>query len=430
MTNLSANTQAILLLTAHLIVGKKGADSEALSLGEYNRLAQRLKEVGAEPSDLLLTDTAAGLRDYESVVDVERLQRLLARGFQLSQAVEYWQTRAIWVVSRPDREYPRRLKTRLGGRAPAVLFGCGDPSLLEQGGLAVVGSRNVDEQLFDYSLSIGRLAAQADRSVISGGAKGVDQAAMMGALEAGGRVCGVLSDSLEKQAMVRDHRRMLMEGHLTLVSPYDPKAAFHVGNAMQRNKLIYALADASLVVSSDLDKGGTWTGAVEQLEKLKLGPLYVRSTGDVSPGLRALLQRGARAWPNPDTPEALEETLSATVAAPQGDRALFSSDAQPEQTPTALALPSEVAQNIDTEGIPADPDNQPAHSPADRLFMLVQELILQFVDAKAMKDGDIADRLGVSGTQAKQWLARMMEEGQLERSSRPAVYRRKERRLF
>lgn len=43
---------------------------------------------------------------------------------------------------------------------------------------------------------------------------------------------------------------------------------------MQRNKLIYALADASLVVSSDLNKGGTWAGAVEQLDKLKFVPVY------------------------------------------------------------------------------------------------------------------------------------------------------------
>ena len=36
---------------------------------------------------------------------------------------------------------------------------------------------------------------------------------------------------------------------------------------MQRNKLIYALADAALVVNSDYEKGGTWAGAVEQLER-------------------------------------------------------------------------------------------------------------------------------------------------------------------
>ncbi len=44
-------------------------------------------------------------------------------------------------------------------------------------------------------------------------------------------------------------------------------------------KLIYALADAALVVSSDYEKGGTWAGAVEQLEKLQFVPVYVRSNG-------------------------------------------------------------------------------------------------------------------------------------------------------
>jgi predicted Rossmann fold nucleotide-binding protein DprA/Smf involved in DNA uptake len=83
---------------------------------------------------------------------------------------------------------------------------------------------------------------------VSGGARGIDQAAMRGALEAGGKVTGVLADSLEKTAMNRDHRSMLMEGQLVLVSPYDLSAGFNVGNAMQRNKLIYAFADAALVV--------------------------------------------------------------------------------------------------------------------------------------------------------------------------------------
>src|SRR5260370_3099961 len=48
-------------------------------------------------------------------------------------------------------------------------------------------------------------------------------------------------------------------------------------NQMRRNKLIYALADAALVVNSDYEKGGTWAGAVEQLEKLHLVPMYVRT---------------------------------------------------------------------------------------------------------------------------------------------------------
>jgi predicted Rossmann fold nucleotide-binding protein DprA/Smf involved in DNA uptake len=276
---LSPNTQAILLLTAPLLTGRSSSTPDLLTSSEYKRLARHLREIQHQPADLVSPDAEELLRACQHLIDEDRLRRLLGRGFLLSQVIERWQARAIWVVSRADTDYPRRLKARLREDAPAVLYGCGDISLLETGGLAVVGSRHVDDALIDYALSVGHLAARANRTVISGGAKGIDQAAMRAALEAGGNVCGVLADSLEKTTMNREHRNLLLEGQLTLISPFDPSAGFNVGNAMQRNKLIYALADASLVVSSDVEKGGTWAGAIEQLDKLRFVPIYVRLTG-------------------------------------------------------------------------------------------------------------------------------------------------------
>jgi predicted Rossmann fold nucleotide-binding protein DprA/Smf involved in DNA uptake len=377
-------------------------------------------------------------------VDVERLQRLLGRGFQLSQAVEHWQARAIWVLSRRDPAYPQRLKERLGSQTPALLFGSGEMGLLNQGGLAVVGSRHVDEDLFEYAMAVGRLAARANRSIVSGGAKGIDQAAMTGALEAGGQVCGVLADSLEKQAMVREHRNMLLAGQLVLVSPYDPNASFNVGNAMQRNKVIYALADASLVVSSDLDKGGTWTGAVEQLDKLRFGPLYVRSTGQVSPGLIALRRKGAWAWPNPDSPEALQDTLNAAVEEPsQGDLALVTSTVNtdafnensapymPQVSPKGEPVSSAIVSWDGAFG-PISPEKtaNPPEAPDAILFAAVRALILGLLGDHPAKESEIADALKISGGQAKQWLGRLVNEGHLEKTKKGSVYKLKQRRLI
>ena len=65
--------------------------------------------------------------------DNDRIGQLIQRGFLLSQALERWQARAIWVVSRADPGYPRRFKRRLGKNAPPVLYGCGDADLLESG---------------------------------------------------------------------------------------------------------------------------------------------------------------------------------------------------------------------------------------------------------------------------------------------------------
>ena len=130
---------------------------------------------------------------------------------------------------------------------------------------------------------------------------------------AGGVVAGVMADSLERTVLARDNREPLMDGQLVLISPYDPAAGFNVGNAMQRNKLIYALADAALVVSSDLDKGGTWMGAIEQLERLHLVPVFVRNGAKVGKGNSALLGRGAKRWPNPQSGEELAAVIASTA---------------------------------------------------------------------------------------------------------------------
>ena len=305
MVPISANTQAILLLTSPLHLGRSGQQAAILTPGEYKKLARFLRQEGLQPADLLTEELHALLEKLEPIIAPERLQGLLGRGFQLSQAVEHWQSRAIWVLSRADAEYPKVLKVRLKEESPAVLYGCGNKNLLNSGGLAVVGSRHVDDALIEYTENIGRLAARASLSIISGGARGIDQAAMRGALENGGRVIGVLADSLERAALNRENRSYLMEDWLVLISPYDPAAGFHVGTAMQRNKLIYAFADAALVVSSAFQKGGTWTGAIEQLEKLHLTTLYVRSGSDTGQGLNALRQKGALPWPEPITPEDL-----------------------------------------------------------------------------------------------------------------------------
>ncbi len=56
---LSPNTQAILLLTAPLIVGRVKSAADLLTPGQYKRLAQALREKGHQPSDLLGPDAEA-----------------------------------------------------------------------------------------------------------------------------------------------------------------------------------------------------------------------------------------------------------------------------------------------------------------------------------------------------------------------------------
>lgn len=398
-THLSLNTRAILLLTAPLLAGHGNATEDLLTPGEYKRLARHLREIQHQPADLIAADADDVLRACGAVIDEARLRRLLGRGFLLGQVIERWQARAIWVVSRADADYPRRLKIRLREDAPALLYGCGDMGLLDQGGLAVVGSRHVDDALIDYTVEAGRLAARAGRPIVSGGARGIDQAAMRGALDEGGQVCGILADSLEKAAMQRENRNGLLNHQLVLISPYDPNAGFNVGHAMQRNKLIYALADAALVVNADLNKGGTWAGAVEQLDKLRFVPLYVRSTGALPPALDALRDKGALPWPNPDDTEAFQ--------------AVF--DVAPVAAGAAEAATAPVADTLrGTSGA----SNTAA---ADILFASVQQ-VMQILLQTPMKDGEVASALNVSDAQATAWLERLLAEGIVEKQPTSAEY--------
>ena len=93
---LSSNTQAILLLTAPLIVKHGASSSDSLKPAEYIRLARFLYNQKSEPADLLTPDSEELVKVLRPIVDSDRLRRLLNRGFQLRQAIERWQTRAIW----------------------------------------------------------------------------------------------------------------------------------------------------------------------------------------------------------------------------------------------------------------------------------------------------------------------------------------------
>jgi DNA processing protein len=454
---LSPNTQAILLLTAPLIAGRSSTSQDLLSPGEYKRLARHLREIQRQPADLISQDSAEIIRACGPVIEGGRLQRLLARGFLLSQVIERWQARAIWVVSRADAEYPRRLKGRLREDAPAVLYGCGDISLLETGGLAVVGSRHVDDTLIEYTMDIGRLASLSHRTIVSGGAKGIDMAAMRGALDEGGAVCGVLADGLEKAAMNRENRRVLLDGQLVLISPYDPSAGFNVGHAMQRNKIIYALADASLVVNSDFKKGGTWAGAAEQLDNYRSVPVFVRATGASSPGLDGLREKGAIPWPNPRNVESFEEVFDVGIISPQVALSLDASDRVPGERdkeaadhvsddassarivgdgPSDSVIVPENGQTAVTESLDDQQsrendrnilsktnhkEEQSRPTPADIVFISVR-IAIERILIEPMKETDVAVALDVSNAQAKAWLQRLCEEGVVEKKAKPVLY--------
>ena len=426
----SEQTKAILLLSAPLIVGKPQRDGpKILTPTEYNKLAARLMELKRQPVDLLGNERDELVHNLADTLDSERLFHLLDRGLLMSQAIDQWQSRGIWIVSRADATYPKRLKAKLKQQAPPILFGCGEPSLLEQGGLGIVGSRKVDDAISEFVENAARLASNSGYSVVSGGARGVDQIAMSTALDVEGTVVGALAENLNRAVVSSQYRNALRSHSLVLISAVDPSAGFNVGNAMARNKLIYALSDAGLVANADYEKGGTWAGAIEQINRLKCCPVYVRTTERTPKGNKALIERGAHPWPNPTGMtdfRALLETPPETAQAVEAQELDF--NAEPAVTETKAKPQFEEKKTPTSSPV----EKTAVKLPAEEIYSAAKQAMLTLLKERSMNETDLTDALGVVKSQTRAWLEILLQEGLVEKTKRPVRYNVKipEQELF
>ncbi len=377
---LTPDTQAVLLLCGRF--GKKSSKNGAkpLTNTEYARLAAWMFERGMRPADLL---EESGWEDPP--VEAARLSALLKRSAALAMSVEGWAGKGLWVMSRGDEAYPARLKS-LKHLAPPILNGAGNASLLSDGGMAVVGSRDADDEALDFTERVARACAEQSMQIVSGGARGVDSAAMLAAVEAGGNVVGVLADSLGRAAVSGKYRDALEEGRLALVSPYDPASGFNVGHAMQRNDHIYALADRSLVVNASVGKGGTWAGATSALKKGR--EVFVRIRGNAPEGNHELVMLGATPFPK-EPWNALREKLS----------------------------------RIPSHTTPTEPESAPREPEPDYGAILPR---LMDCLSEPRKSKEVAEMLDTRPRQTQSWLKRAVEEGKVEKRNKPVRYVRAE----
>jgi predicted Rossmann fold nucleotide-binding protein DprA/Smf involved in DNA uptake len=296
---LSDDGQAIMALCSAFGLPKEPApEVEPFKLAEWNQLAKRIAQSALKrPAAMSGRPTGELVKDLGvSAEDAERIVRLLDRSSPLSSELETIFSLGMWVVTRADELYPAKLRDTLKHQAPTVLFGAGNIRLMQRTGVAVVGSRNIDETGAAFAREAGRKIAAAGLPVISGGARGTDRLAMEGAIESDGIAFGVLADSLERTSRQPDIQQLLSEDQLVLLTPYAPTAGFSVGAAMGRNKVIYGLSDFAVVVSSDFKTGGTWSGAVEAL-KAGWCPVFVRTGDGVPKGNDGLLKLGGTPIP-------------------------------------------------------------------------------------------------------------------------------------
>lgn len=426
--NVSSQAQAVILLTVPL----GNSEAKPLSVTEWTKLASWLKEHELGPSSLLRGDLRLLLSGWmDEKITLVRIERLLDRGGALGLALEKWHRTGLWIITRPDAEYPERLKRRLRNGSPPVLFGCGNRALLCKGGIAVVGSRDADEDDISFSSNLGRAAAQQGLSVVSGAARGVDESAMLGALQNEGTAIGVMADSLLRAATSAKYRKYLSSGDLVLVSPFNPEAGFNVGNAMARNKYIYCLSDAAVVVNSTPNKGGTWNGAVEDL-KSEWVPLWVKRKDNPASGNSVLVQKGARWFPEkmPTLSNLWERLPAAGTMKEPSTLPLLHVEAITAMAQDITSPPAITTKSSETSTKTPPKEAPPADSGADEklselkddFYALFLERMIELTGNGPLKIDEIAQRLELEKKQVNTWLTRGVADGKINKLSKPVRY--------
>lgn len=417
MPSPTPDTQAVLLLCAKL--GERHDIAKPLNTKQYSALAKWLRERSLRPRDLLQDNGRMQLSELSlSEVGRDQIERLLDRGAALGVMVERWTSRGVWLISRADEEYPVRYKTYLQHATPPVIYGVGEHSSLQKGGLAVVGSRRASEEDLCFAQRVGAACADERIAIISGAAKGIDSESMMSAINKRGTAIGVLAEGLGRAAVAEPYHEAIIEGRLTLISPYEPESRWFAFTAMERNKLIYALADAALVVASSDEQGGTWSGAVEALKQRQI-PIYVKASGEIPAGNRKLIHSGAQEFPQEpwsNLHQLFENSLPSTRLFGDHSPSYSSTSggvSAPEQPPPDSPKPAPTRPTLELAAV-QDRDGSDVY---DHVVEVMLAVLAEPVD-----EDSIAEKLNVLPTQARAWLKRAVQEGKVRKLKKPVRY--------
>ena len=190
-------------------------------------------------------------------------------------------------------EYPARLREI--PRPPAQLYCMGNTELLSARSIGVVGARKNTVYGKNVALMIGRRLAESGITVTSGLALGIDAYSHEGALEAGGKVIGVLGSGFDHMSPQRNRRLMMwgLDNGGLVISEYPPEEEGYRGHFPARNRIISGLSEALVVVEAGLNSGSLITAkhAADQGRTVYAVPGNISSS--TSMGCNLLIRDGA-----------------------------------------------------------------------------------------------------------------------------------------
>ena len=190
-------------------------------------------------------------------------------------------------------EYPARLREIPD--PPEQLYCTGNTALLNERSVGVVGARKNTVYGKNVAVMIGRRLAESGLTVTSGLALGIDGYSHEGALEADGKVIGVLGSGIDHMTPQRNRslmKRGLENGGL-VVSEYPPGTEGFKSNFPARNRIISGLSEALVVVEAGLDSGSLITAKLASDQGRTVYAVPGNINSQTSIGCNLLIRDGA-----------------------------------------------------------------------------------------------------------------------------------------
>lgn len=230
----------------------------------------------------------AGLEGLAQGMDASAIEECREKANQLSG-------QGVYATVRGDDSFPQSLIHNDKCSAP-VLFCYGNPELLSRDGIGMCGSRAVTDLGLRAATDCGEEVSSRGLSVISGYAKGVDTATHLAALRSGGSTVIVLAEGFDHFKVKKTFAEEFDLNRVLVVSQFSPSQPWLAHAAMARNRVIYGMGHALVVVEAG-ERGGTLAAGEGAI---RLGrPVFVLNFGEDTPvGNRILLEKGGYPVPS------------------------------------------------------------------------------------------------------------------------------------
>ena len=197
------------------------------------------------------------------------------------------------LVTRDDPRYPERLKCIPD--APIALYVAGDPGLLDQPQIAIVGSRNPTPGGERNAFEFARHLAGCGLVITSGLALGIDGAAHRGALAADAPTVAVTATGLDLVYPAR-HRALAHQiaERGALISEFPIGTRVRAGLFPRRNRIISGLSLGVLVVEAALGSGSLITARLAGEQGREVFAIPGSIHNPLARGCHQLIREGAR----------------------------------------------------------------------------------------------------------------------------------------